>query len=354
VLVRLDSLETDADRDALRHSLDGVLAREGRLLAQRDGRALLDFTPDLLARLDEAGVAEIIDGQERIFNAHAEAIESQVDVWRSRAEQYSVQLTSMRTRSGLLDQQLVLADEELGNARRLLEKGFERRSRVLDLERQHLELQGAAEEAIGEIAALHERIREAETQVKALLDQRNREVSEELREVQGQRVEIEERLRKAGARAGRSEVLAPQDGVVMNLRYFAPGAVVPSGGAIMDVVPTGDQLVIEARIDPLDIDIVEPGLPATVRLVAFRQRTTPTLEGTVTRVSADAVVEERSGQVYFVATVEVPPDELARASHVRLYPGMPASVAIVTGERTLLDYLVQPIADSFASAFRDD
>jgi multidrug efflux pump subunit AcrA (membrane-fusion protein) len=112
--------------------------------------------------------------------------------------------------------------------------------------------------------------------------------------------------------------------------------------------------VVEARVRPLDIDVVRIGLPASVRLVAFKQRSTPTLDGTVMRISADALSDERTGEVYFLASVEVPLEELARVPHVELYPGMPVDVAIVTGERTLFAYLAQPFTDSLAHAFRED
>ena len=139
----------------------------------------------------------------------------------------------------------------------------------------------------------------------------------------------------------------------MSVRFFAPGAVVAPGGALLDIVPNEDRLIIEARIQPLDIDVVRPELPASVRLVAFKQRTTPTLEATVSRVSADALTDETTGQVYFAATVEVGADQLQRLGGAKLYPGMPADVAIVTGEASLLDYLLQPLTDSFARAFRE-
>lgn len=166
--------------------------------------------------------------------------------------------------------------------------------------------------------------------------------------------ELQEQARKMSARIGRREIVAPESGTVVDLRYFTPGGVVPPGGPIMDIVPAEDRLVLEARVQPMDIDVVRPELPAIVRLVAFKQRRTPTLEGRVTLVSPDALTDDRTGQVYFTATVEVSPEEMARVPSAALYPGMPVDVAIVTGQRTLLAYLLQPLGDSFARAFREE
>jgi HlyD family secretion protein/epimerase transport system membrane fusion protein len=138
------------------------------------------------------------------------------------------------------------------------------------------------------------------------------------------------------------------------MRAFAPGQVVSPGGALLDIVPSRDELVIEARVQPLDIDVVHRGLKANVRFVAFKQRITPTLDGEVTRVSADAFTDERSGQSFFTATVRVDEAELKRLPQVKLYSGMPTEVPIITGNRTLLDYLIQPFTDSFAHALKED
>lgn len=354
VLARLDDVEANADRDALSAQVDSLAAREARLIAQRDEKETIQYPAALLARRDDAKTAAVLQGQNKIFTDQASAIASQVKVWRSRAEQYALQISSEKEQMVSLENQERLIGEELKDAKTLLAKGFERKPRVLRLEREMESVTAALSASRGKIASLTEQIAEADLQVMTLKNNHAREVSEELRDVQTDKVELEERLSKAAAKLGRREVLAPEDGVVMNLRYFTIGAVVPPGGPILDLVPDQDKLVIEARIQPLDIDVVRPDMPASVRLVAFKQRVTPTLDGRVTRVSADSFSDERSGEVYFLATVEVPAKELARAPNVKLYPGMPATVAIITGERTLLDYIVQPITESFAGALREE
>ena len=164
---------------------------------------------------------------------------------------------------------------------------------------------------------------------------------------------IMEKMHAAADVEQRTDLVAPQAGKIVNLRYFTPGGVVKPGDPVLDIVPQNDNLVIEAQVRPLDIESVHPGLRADIRLVAYNQRTTPVVYGTVSYVSADTLVNERTGQSHYVADVELDPHELARLEAVKLYPGMPADVLIITGERTMLEYLLNPIRDSFSRAFRE-
>jgi HlyD family type I secretion membrane fusion protein len=203
------------------------------------------------------------------------------------------------------------------------------------------------------MAQAREAIAEAELQGVDLRNARISEAATELREVQTRRAEVEEKRRTAAVQLDRREVMAPQAGTVLNLRYHTPGGVVTPGTAILDLVPQDDRLIIEARVSPADIDVVHAGLPAKVALTAYKSRTTPQLDGKVLQVSADALNDERIGQSYFLARVEVNGDQLAGLGGVQLAPGMPAEIFIETGERTLLDYLIRPLRDSFNRAFRE-
>jgi len=214
--------------------------------------------------------------------------------------------------------QLPTVEEQLRDVQSLYKKGYGRKPQLFELQREVTKLKG-------DIAANESRL-----------------------------LALREQERKAKAKAARSDVTAPQDGVVMNLRVSTPGGVLQPGGEILDLIPTGDQLVLQVKIRPIDIDVVRPGLPAMVRFVAYKQRTTPTVEGRVTRVSADAMMEERTGNTYFSVTIEVQADQLSRVPNVKLYPGMPVEAAIVTGKRTMLDFLFQPFSDSFARAFHEE
>ncbi|MEG6507762.1 HlyD family efflux transporter periplasmic adaptor subunit [Methyloligella sp. 2.7D] len=228
------------------------------------------------------------------------------------------QLGALEAETAALKEQLPSTQEQLEDLRSLYEKGYTRKSQLFEVERTVLGLKG-------NIAANEKRL-----------------------------WTMREEEEKARAKLARDSVVAPQDGVIMNLQVHTAGGVINPGGTIADIVPVNDKLVLEAKIKPLDIDIVRPDLPATVRFVAYKQRTTPSVEGKVTRISPDAQTEERTGQTYFSATVEVESDQLAVVPSVKLYPGMPVEVAIVTGSHTMLDFLLQPLTDSFSHAFREE
>jgi HlyD family secretion protein/epimerase transport system membrane fusion protein len=228
------------------------------------------------------------------------------------------QIGALEAENAAIKEQLPSVEEQLGDQEALYKKGFAKKPQLFDTQR-------AVAKMKGDITANENRL-----------------------------MSLREQERKAQTKIERNAVTAPQDGVVMNLRVHTSGAVLAPGGDILDLVPARDKLVLEVKIPPIDIDVLRPELPATIRFVAYKQRTTPVVEGRVTRVSADAVTEERTGLSYFLAIVEVDADQLSRVPQVRLYPGMPVEAAIVTGKRTMLAFLFQPFTDSFARAFQEE
>jgi HlyD family type I secretion membrane fusion protein len=351
ILFRLDSVDADADRDSLQGQLDVLMARAWRLAAQRTNSELAeaDAVSQVRPRFRAA-----LESQQRIFQEQRDALSRQVDVWKRRKEQYSAQVEASAQHLASLEAQLPLLAEELKDARLMLEKGYGLKPRVLGLERQVEAMKGDIASDRGKTSSLLEQVSEADAQILTLLSAQSKQVAEEMQEVQSKLAETQDTLKKSAARQGRRDVTAPVDGVTMNIRSFTVGGVVAPGGPLVDIVPLGEKMLIEARLQPTDIDVVHPDLDASVRFVAYKQRTTPSLNGKVVRVSADAVNDERSGASYYTATVEVSADELARAPHVKLYPGMPVEIAIRTGSRTLLAYLMQPITDSMSRSFRED
>jgi multidrug efflux pump subunit AcrA (membrane-fusion protein) len=226
-------------------------------------------------------------------------------------------IAALTAENDALKEQLPTMQEQLKDQRTLYAKGFARKPEMYDLQRTLTKVNGDIAANEKRLAALHE----AETRARLKLD--------------------------------RNVVTAPLDGIVMNLRLHTIGGVVAPGGPILDLVPIQDTLVIEVRIQPSDIDVVRPDLPATLRFVAYKQRMTPTVDGRVTRVSPDALIDEKSGATFFLATVEADLDSLKRVPNVKPYPGMPVEVAIVTGQRTPLAFLMQPFTDSLARAFKE-
>lgn len=228
------------------------------------------------------------------------------------------QIAALKAEIQVSQQQLPTVEEQLSDAQSLYAKGYGRKPQLFELQREVTRLKG-------DIAANGSRL-----------------------------LALREQERKASAKAARGDVTAPQDGVIMNLRVHTRGGIIQPGGEILDLVPARDELIVEVKIQPMDIDVVRPDLPATIRFVAYKQRTTPTVDGKVTRVSPDAITETQTGRTYFVATIEVNKQELRRVTNVKLYPGMPIEAAIISGKRTMLAFLFQPFSDSFARAFQEE
>ena len=228
------------------------------------------------------------------------------------------QLDALEAEGSAMKEQLPSMEEQLKDQQTLYDQGYARKTELFELKRVVAKMKGDITANESRLFTLHE----------------------------------EER--KAKAKVARSQVTAPQDGVVMNLRVHTIGGVVQPGGEILDLVPTRDKLVVEVKLSPMDIDVVRPGLDASVRFVAYKQRTTPTVQGTVANISADAITDQRIGNTYFSVTIEVTADELAKVRQVKLYPGMPVEAAIITGKRTMLAFLLRPFTDSFAHAFREE
>lgn len=352
ILFRLDSVDADADRDSMQGQYDVLLARAWRLAAQtRGATALPDPDPAAMERPRFRAAAE---SQRRIFEEQRDALAKQVDIWKRRKDQFQAQMDAAQQHLSSLEAQLPLLSEETRDARAMLDKGYGTKPRVLGLERQVEAMKGDIATDRGKVASLQEQVSEADAQILSITSAQSKQVAEESQDVQSKMAETQDSLTKSVARQGRRDVVAPVDGVAMNVRSFTTGGVIAPGGPLVDIVPVGEKLLVEAKLQPTDIDVVRPDLDAMVRFVAYKQRTTPNVKGKVIRVSADAVNDERTGAAYYTATVEVPAEELARAPHVKLYPGMPVDIAITTGSRTLLAYLLQPISDSMSRSFRED
>jgi HlyD family type I secretion membrane fusion protein len=240
VLVRLDDLDARADSSALRGQLDALRAREARLIAQRDGLDFIALPESLLARSDDRDVAMIVEGQRRIFDDQARALDAEIAVLRQRIERFRAQIAAYQAENTSLSQQLVTLEDEHAAAAKLLADGFERRSRVLELERNVSAARGDIAANEQRIVAVGEEIAEANLQITSLREERARAVSEELREVQTRAAELEQQMHKSDAQVGRKDLVAPQDGVVVNSRYFTSGGVIAPGAEVMDIVPAED------------------------------------------------------------------------------------------------------------------
>lgn len=352
-LIELDDTRARASRKLLDGQWGAAKAMEARLIAERDGFADVAFPDALAQRSSEIDVSRILEGQLNIFTARKDAVTSQTRILGQQVAQMREEIEGLGAEITAQTTQLNLIAEERDAVQALLKKGFARKPRLLALQREAAEIEGRRAQNRAAIARAKQSIGETKLRIQDIHTARHSEVVEELREVQAQLVDLAERINAAADVLKRTVVYAPVSGVVVNLQVATQGGVIGPGEPLMDIVPSNDKLVIEARVKTTDIDIVHPGLPAQVRLTSFNQRTTPVLEGIVERVSADSMVDERTGEAYYLTRINLTEDSRLPDSLI-LQPGMPAEVMIVTGNRTLVEYMVKPIRESLSRAFREE
>jgi HlyD family secretion protein len=353
VLIRLDPTQAKARYEAVHNRYQSLKATEARLVAEREGQVRVRFPKELIIDRDDPRVAEILAGQEQVFDTRRRSFAGRSKILQQQVEQLRSQIGGLEAQVASEVRQIELIAEETADVRGLYRKGLERKARLLALEREAALLEGSRAQHLAEIARAGQAIGETQLQIFNLTDRLAAEIASELSDVQAQLVDTEEELDAAQDVLRRQDVRAPIAGTVVNLRLFTPGGVIEPSKPILDIVPRDDELLIEAEVRPLDIDVVKPGLEAQVRLTAFKQRSTPTLAGHVRHVSADHFVDERTGATHYKAEVRIDADAQARLDGLELYPGMPAEVLIMTGKRTPWDFLITPVKDSFARAFRE-
>jgi len=354
LLVRLDDTMTKATVTMVAGRIDELEGRLARLRAERDDLAEIAFPDTLLSRRSDPKAAEIMAGQRAVFIARRSSRQGKRAVLESRIAQLEDQIRGLSAQQQSLERQLALIDDELEGLRTLHAKGYAPRTRILALERYAEQLHGQRGQHVADMARARNEIGEARL---AMIQNDNdflEGVQTQIRDVEAQIFELAQRRTAAAEQLKRTDIAAPQSGVILDLSVHTVGGVIAPGAPIMKIVPKDDHLVVRARVRPEDIDQVTAGQDALVRLVAFNQRTTPQLVGTVQNVSADRLVEEVTGTPYYLARIEIPESERARIQHARLLPGMPVEAFIQTGARTPLSYFLKPVTDGMARAFKED
>lgn len=352
-LIRLDDTKARTTLASLQGQLWDARAREARLLAERDEAPEIRFPDLLLAHAKDPVVAQAMTGQKKIFETRRSLLESKIAATRERINQVHEEIRGHEAEEAAARRRIDLINEEIKGVQTLLAKGLARKPRLLELQRQLAEIEGRRGDIVAQIARAKQTIAESEINILSLRNDAQKEVADELRETQKKIHELSEHAEAAANVMARTEIKAPQDGIVTNLMVHTPGGVINQGEPLMDLVPKADRLVVEARVRPEDIDRVHEGLPAQVRLLPYKQRRTPPVNATVIYVSADRLVDKRTGQPYYAAKLRLDEKELAEIKDVKLVPGMPSEAMIKTGETTVAAYALSPIIDSFHRAFRE-
>ena len=353
VLMRLDPVRAGSQLGIVRSQLDAALVLQARLRAEQDGLPRIRLPEGLASRAAEPAVAEAIASQQQVFLARRSALEGQILILRRRISQFQEQMIGLNAQSASRVRQISLINQELSGVRTLAGQGYAPVIRVLALERDVARLDGERGEQIATVARTEQAIGEAELQILQLTHTFREEVAGSLQTVQNQIFELQERLTATEDTMRRLDLTAPSDGVVVGLSIFTVGGVVTPGRTIMQIVPDQDTLVVEAQLNPTDIERVLVGQTAVVSFPALVQRTIPTLTGTVIQVSADRLVDERTGAPYYKSRILLDDTSRQLLGNRRLIPGMPADVMITTGERTALLYLVNPIIQAARHAMRE-
>jgi len=355
-LIRLDETAAEARLDLLQGQIIAARTTEARLLAERDKKEKVTFPKDLLeSEKTFKIVAENLDSQRRLFDSRRRNVEGQRKILGQKMRQYEQEIAGLNAQIRSANSQINFLGQEISVVRKLLAQGNASRPRLLALERQAADLRGNRGEAQANISRAKQSIYESEIAINNLTNEFENEVNTELKETQAELADLNERIRASSDTAERIVISAPVTGTVTGLRAHTIGGVINPGDAIMDIIPTNEEeLVIEARVNPQDIDVVHKDLTARVRLSAYKARSVQMLEGTVRTVSADRFVDERTGEPYYSARIYIPSTEFEGLDEdIKLYPGMPAEVLIVTGSRTFLNYMLSPISESFNKAFRE-
>jgi HlyD family secretion protein len=353
ILVRLDETVTRANLAIVTKGLTELYARKARLAAERDGADTVATPKELAGETGDPDVQDALASERKLFDLRRTARLGQKQQLRQRITQLQEEIRGLEAQQDAKTKEMQLIEQELGGMRELWKKNLIPLDKLTALEREEARLQGERGQLIASAAQAKGKIAETELQILQVDQDLSSDVAKELRETEGKIGEYVERKVAAEDQLKRTDIRAPQDGVVFQSTANTVGGVIAAGDPIMLIVPEADNLQVEVKVDPKDIDKVQFGQPVLLRFSAFNIRTTPEINGTVARVGADTSTDQRTGQTYYLVRIAMTPEEIARLGSVKLTPGMPVEAFIQTGQRTMLSYLVKPLHDQLMRAFRE-
>jgi HlyD family secretion protein len=353
LLVRLDETITRANLQIVTKQLDELWARQARLEAERDGQSAMAPPAELAGRVNDAAVIRLVESERTLFEARLSAREGQKSQLKKRIAQLQDEIVGLKAQQAAKTREAAIIVDELKGVRELYQKNLIQVSRLSALEREASSLEGQRGQLIAAVAQAEGKIAETSLQIIQIDEQTRADVMKELREIQGRVAELTERRVAAEDQLKRVDIRAPSAGYVHQLAVHTVGGVITPAEPAMLIVPVDEALNLEAKVLPQDIDQLTPGQPAVVRIHASNQRTTPELQGTVTRISADVTREQQTGLTYYTIRVALLPGEIQRLQGIKLVAGMQAEVFVQTHDRTPLEYFLKPLQDQIARAFRE-
>jgi HlyD family secretion protein len=342
ILIRLDETVTHANLAIVNKGLVEFYARKARLAAERDGADTMAPSPELAGRLDEPDVKEALASERKLFELRHQDRLGQKQQLQERITQLQQQITGLAAQQSAKDKGIALTEQELQGVRDLWQKNLVQLNRLTSLQRDEARLEGERGQIIAQAAEVKGKIAEIQLQIIQVDQDVSSDVAKELREIDSKIGEYVERKITAEDQLKRTDIRAPQDGIVFQSTANTVGGVIAAGDPIMLIVPESDNLTVEVKVDPKDIDQVQLGQTVVLRFSSFNVRTTPEINGTVSRIAADTSTDQRTGQNYYLVRIAMTAQELKRLGDVKLTPGMPVEAFIETGERTMMSYLVSP------------
>ncbi len=369
-LIKLQDTSAFANETLLLNKLFNLQSRKERLLAEKNDFAALVFSDDLAMKaLSDDNKQSILDEEMRSFEIRQKLTDGQSDISKQRIEQSQDEIKGILEQFAAVTRQKELIEEELESTKILLKSGSAVKPRVLALQKDLARATGSIGESKYTIARINQRINEINTETLNIRHKFSNEVINELKEVSSQILEVKENLIKLRDIRERTVIISPQDGVINNLNFYTVGGVISPGVPIMEIIPNDDSLLIEGKVSVQDIDEIilaknteeniinvdgVTGLKAKVRLSAYSTRRVNMINAIVIYISADSITDNQ-GQQSYIVKAHIPKLEL-EAAHLPtdLYPGMPAEIYITTKSKTIINYLLTPIAGNFHKAFRED
>jgi HlyD family secretion protein len=344
---------TRANLAIVTKGLTELYARKARLAAERDGADTVAVPPELARHLDDPDVKDALGSERKLFDLRRQDRLGQKQQLRERITQLQQQIIGLAAQQDAKDKGIALVEQELQGVRDLWQKNLIQLSRLTSLQREEAQLQDERGQLVAQVAEAKGKIAEIQLQIIQVDEDLSSDVAKELRDIDGKIGEFVERKVTAEDQLKRTDIRAPQDGIVFQSTANTVGGVIAAGDPIMLIVPESDNLMVEVKVDPKDIDQVQFGQPVVLRFTSFNVRTTPELNGKVSRIACDTTTDQRTGQSYYLVRISMTADEIKRLGDVKLTPGMPVEAFIETGQRTMLSYLVKPLRDQLMRAFRE-
>lgn len=342
VLIRLKETPLRGQMQSLRSQYLASLASEARLNAESEGLSVIDFGPQLRNAPEAASTLSL---QQQLFASRAEALATEQQGLRETIAGAEAQLRGTRDSQASKMQQRTAMNEQLQGLRELAREGYIPRNRLLESERLYAQINGAIAEDFGRIGQLQRQVLELRLRIRKLGEDFQKDLRGQLADTRTRSDDLRNRLASAEFELANSLVRAPAAGVVVGLDVYTEGGVIKPGQALMDIVPQGEPLLVDARVPVQMIDKVHPGLAVELLFPAFNQSTTPRVAGEVTLVSADRQVDERTEEPYYTLRAQVSAEGMRQLGGLQIRPGMPVEAFVKTGERSMLNYLFKPLLD---------